>query len=253
MAADYERWNARAADKDAAAKELIDALSGQGLFREGMRVLDVGCGTGRMAMTFAAHGAEVTALDFSPAMLRRLREALPVELAGRINPVEADWEEFDLAGRGWERGFDLTFACMTPAIRNPETFLKLHHASRGGCYFRGWAGRRKDPLLAGLWRHLTGKPMHSLDGVTTGVYAAFNLLYAMGCPPSVEFEEVSWEKREPVERAADFFADYFDGLNGLSRQELSKKISEYLVTVADDGCVIRRTEGRTGIMTWRVS
>jgi len=98
--------------------------------------------------------------------------------------------------------------------------------------------------------------MPSLAGATAGVCAAFNLLYAMGCSPSVEFQEVSWEKREPVEKAAGFFTDYFDGLDnldGLSRRELSKKISEYLVTAAEDGCVIRRTKGRTGIMTWGVS
>jgi len=252
MAADYERWNARGAEKKAAAEELIAVLSSRGLFREGMRVLDVGCGTGRLAMAFAARGAEVTALDFSPAMLRRLHEALPAELAGRVHLVEADWEELDLAARGWERAFDLVLACMTPAVRTSEEFLKLHRASRGGCCFRGWAGRREDPLLESLWRHLTGNPMHSLAGATTGVYAAFNLLYAMGCPPSVEFQEVSWEKREPVEKAASFFTDYFDGLDGLPRRELGKRISEYLAAIAEDGCVIRRTKGRTGIMTWGV-
>lgn len=250
MAADYERWNARGAEKDAAAEELIAVLSSRGLFREGMRVLDVGCGTGRMATTFAGRGAEVTALDFSPAMLRRLHEALPAEMEGRVHPVEADWEEVDLAKRGWERAFDLVLACITPAVRTPEEFLKLHRASRGGCCFRGWAGRREDPLLAELWQRLKNKPMPTM---TWDIMLAFNLLYAMGCSPSIEFQEISWEKREPVEKAAGFFTDYFDGLDGLPRRELGKRISEYLAVIAEDGCVIRRTEGRTGMMIWRAS
>lgn len=252
MAADYERRGTRGTEKDAAAEELIATLSRRGLFGDGARVLDVGCGTGRMAIAFAGHGAEVTALDFSPAMLGRLREALPAELAGRVHPVEADWEELDLAERGWERAFDLAHAAMTPAIRTPGAFLKLHRASRGGCCFRGWAGRREDPLLAGVWRHLTGKPMPSLAGATDGVYAAFNLLYAMGSSPSVEFQEVWWEKREPVGKSAEFFADYFDGLEGLSREGLKGKISECLAAVAEDGMVASRTAGRTGSLIWKV-
>lgn len=39
--------------------------------RPGMRVLDIGCGTGTWLERYAAHGAEVTGVDRSPAMLER--------------------------------------------------------------------------------------------------------------------------------------------------------------------------------------
>jgi malonyl-CoA O-methyltransferase len=39
----------------------------------GLTVLDLGCGTGRHALRLAAHGACVTAVDFSDAMLKRAR------------------------------------------------------------------------------------------------------------------------------------------------------------------------------------
>ena len=58
--------------------------------------------------------------------------------------------------------------------------------------------------------------------------------------------------KEPVDKAVAFFADYFGGLDGFPRRDLGRKISEYLAKVAQDGCVIRRTEGRTGTVTWRV-
>ena len=248
MAAGY----ARGAKKDAAAEDLITAISRQGLLPEGARVLDVGCGPGHTAIAFARHGAEVTALDFSAAMLDRLRVTLRSDIAGRVHPVEANWEEVDLANRGWEQAFDLTLACMTPAIRTPENFLKLHRASRGGCYFRGWADRRRDPVLEALWLHLTGKPAPSLVGMTGGVLVAFNLLYAMGCSPSVEFQEVSWERHEPVDKAVGFFTDYFDGISDLPAPRREEKIREYLESVAEAGRVRRRTTGRTGSITWKV-
>jgi SAM-dependent methyltransferase len=59
-------------------------------------VLDVGAGTGRVALHLAGRGHAVVALDRSPALLAALREragALPVEV------VEADARAFDLAGR----------------------------------------------------------------------------------------------------------------------------------------------------------
>ena len=42
----------------------------------GLRVLDVGCGTGKQLERFAAEGAAVAGVDTSPAMLGRAREAL---------------------------------------------------------------------------------------------------------------------------------------------------------------------------------
>jgi hypothetical protein len=95
--------------------------------------------------------------------------------------------------------------------------------------------------------------MSPLTGATAGIFAAFNLLYSMGCSPSVEFQEVSWERRQPVEEAVEFYRDWFEGTAGLPPGELGGRISEYLAGVAEDGHVLRRTEGRTGTLTWRVS
>ncbi len=56
----------------------------------GMRVLDVACGTGVAAIPAARAGANVTALDLTPALLERAR--FNANLAG----VEIDWHEGDV-------------------------------------------------------------------------------------------------------------------------------------------------------------
>ena len=56
----------------------------------GQRVLDVGCGTGVVAVTAARLGARVTGLDLTPVLLERARE----------NAQIAGWELTGAKGRG---------------------------------------------------------------------------------------------------------------------------------------------------------
>ncbi len=72
----------------------------------GLTVADIGCGTGRHALRWAAAGARVTALDFSAAMLDRAR-AKPG--AGSVTFVQHDLAQpFPLAGAA----FDRVFCCL---------------------------------------------------------------------------------------------------------------------------------------------
>lgn len=57
------------------------------------RALDAGCGHGAEALWLAAHGWQVTAVDFSAAALahgRSMAEAAGAEVAGRIEWIEGD-------------------------------------------------------------------------------------------------------------------------------------------------------------------
>ncbi|WP_436533942.1 class I SAM-dependent methyltransferase [Actinoplanes sp. HUAS TT8] len=56
----------------------------------GSRILELGCGTGRLANELAARGHRVTGVDESAAMLRHLRG---------VTPVQARIEELRLAER----------------------------------------------------------------------------------------------------------------------------------------------------------
>jgi len=55
--------------------QLFDALVELGLLADAPRALDLGCGTGALALELAALGAETTALDPSSALLDELRSA----------------------------------------------------------------------------------------------------------------------------------------------------------------------------------
>ena len=80
---DYDNISRENTTTEELIENIIDMLIKKGLFKKGMQILDVGCGTGKLALAFAQHGAQVTALDFSSKMLDRLKksitEILPVE------------------------------------------------------------------------------------------------------------------------------------------------------------------------------
>ena len=59
----------------------------------GARILDAGCGTGAMAVELAQRGAEVVAVDISPALVGIAGKRMPANLAGHITWVAGDMLE----------------------------------------------------------------------------------------------------------------------------------------------------------------
>jgi ubiquinone/menaquinone biosynthesis C-methylase UbiE len=105
----YDRWAPHYDDYDNAVialeQPIVTALLGP---TANLRVVDVGCGTGRHALRMVGEGARVTGVDFSTGMLGVLRTKLAQSdpaSAGRLELIEHDIatglpvadESFDLA------------------------------------------------------------------------------------------------------------------------------------------------------------
>ncbi len=130
-----KRWDDMVADGvdiDGEAR-LADAMAPRGA-----RILDVGCGQGRLGSYLAARGHRVVGVDLDPHLIERARDACP----------DATWEIADLAADGWAAGpFDLAMsagnvlAFVDPADRRTvlaNLAARLAPADEGG---DGEAGR----------------------------------------------------------------------------------------------------------------
>src|SRR5437867_2018514 len=50
----------------------------------GLRILDIGCGDGRVSLQFLPQAKQVTLLDLSESMLHRARANVPSDRAGKV-------------------------------------------------------------------------------------------------------------------------------------------------------------------------
>ncbi|MGB4804841.1 MAG: class I SAM-dependent methyltransferase [Anaerolineae bacterium] len=95
----FERWAARydqsvRTDQGifASYDDVLDAVVRAAVVKPGMRVLELGIGTGNLAQCFVALGCEVWGMDFSPAMLAIVREKVPQVTLIQMD-LTADWPE----------------------------------------------------------------------------------------------------------------------------------------------------------------
>lgn len=116
----------------------------------GDAVLDIGCGTGSVALTAARRGARVTGIDVTPSMLDRAHENAAI--AG-VEDVE--WYEGDAWDLPFEADtFDVTLSSLGHMYGDPpeETTRELLRVTRPGgrIGFTSWTPTGLFPFMAGV-------------------------------------------------------------------------------------------------------
>lgn len=69
------------------------------------RVLEIGCGDGRLTWRYAGRAAHVTAIDPDSAEIAKARAGLPPELAERVNFRQSSYDDY--LNSPTETGFDI--------------------------------------------------------------------------------------------------------------------------------------------------
>jgi SAM-dependent methyltransferase len=107
--------------------------------RTGGPILELGCGTGRIAVPLAAAGHNVTAVDIDPAMLERARQrskAAGAAARDRIDFVEADLLALELPALGSFRlavlALNSLFLLATRTAQREAFATMARHLASGG-------------------------------------------------------------------------------------------------------------------------
>lgn len=92
-----------------------------------VRVLDVGCGTGRWLRRYSNLGFEATGVDATPQMLRvaRTRGTTAPLVAGEANRLPFGDAEFDMIS-------DVTVIQHIPAVQQPQALLEMTRVLKTG-------------------------------------------------------------------------------------------------------------------------
>jgi SAM-dependent methyltransferase len=154
------------------------------------RIMDVGCGTGALALPLARAGHEVFAVDFSASMLASLEARRDVEGLENLSTHLLDWNE-DWDAAGIEPGSaDIVIASRSTMVADlHEAFSKLSAAARKrvavtmATEFGPKAHLPRDPLD----RREPDEPADYIFGV--------NLLIQMGLYPRLAYIDTRREGR----------------------------------------------------------
>lgn len=145
-ASSFHRWTKESTTSD----PLFLAISSQPSPQ--MTVLDVGAGTGRLALALAPVVQHVTAVEPNAAMLDYLRHGASEEGLAHISFVPSTWQD----APGDLRADFVICSHVLYAIKDIVPFLaKLHAATRYACYI-SMRATPFDTITAPLWRHFHG-------------------------------------------------------------------------------------------------
>ncbi len=228
---------------------ILNLITSSGIELQDASVLDIGAGTGSIAIPLAKAGAHVTALDFSDGMLSKLSERATMEGVTLAGILHRNWDELDVATEGMKGKFDLVIASMTPAVRCPATFEKMLNVSKGVCYYSGWVHRRWDASYYELYRMLFNEEFR--EGMH-GFYLPFMELYLRGYHPKVEIVQDVWKNDETVDEVVNSVCGFFHTSRDITDQ-MREQIRTYYEAKVKDKRYLSETVATTGMMVWNVN
>lgn len=172
-------WDRRAAGRRRAGPDddYTRAFLARIDFTGAQTALDIGCGTGNLAVPLAQRLRTVHALDFSAGMLRQLAAGAKRAGVANIVPHQLAWTD---SWRGVPRT-DIVLCSRALGVEDLRAALeKMNRQARLRCYATTHAGGSflGPDLLALLDRDITPRPDY--------IYAV-NLLYQMGIRAKVDF------------------------------------------------------------------
>ncbi len=212
-------WDGRASSfrEGASESEYVDGFLAIMEPRPEWTVLDMGCGSGTLAIPLARRVSSVTAVDFSPGMLEVVRNRCAAEGVGNVTTLQASWDD-DWTAK--DIGVhDVAIASRSMVGRDLKASItKLDGVARKGVYIATIVG--DGPYDRRLFEAI-GRPLHRGPDY---IYN-YNLLYQMGIPANVGFIK---ERRQRAYESIDHAAEALRWMVGNLTADEKERLAAYL-------------------------
>lgn len=137
-------------------RDLVDHMAAHSMIRRGDRVLDLGCGAGRLALALADRGIRVTALDNNPEMIGKIQNSVEADNIKGVTTELRDWADFRP-----DSPYSLAAACFFPDVLSPGGIRRFESLSRDRCLLVLGDGSEAFPLRRRLWEKIMDEPLPS--------------------------------------------------------------------------------------------
>jgi SAM-dependent methyltransferase len=215
--------------------------------RPGETVLDVGAGTGRLAVPLARIAGHVTALDPSGGMLAALEKGMADEGLGNDSCVRTRWEDA-VIGKDIVP-HDVVIAAYSLGFYDLAAALeKLDRAARRAVYLFWHAGEWRSRDEMGLYRAVFGEETALRKGYPDYIFPV-NILHDAGIYPNVKIFRSLWDTTyDSVEEAARTWA----ALHNPGMEDLSPVMEYYsrLLERNQDGSLTETAPRLTAAVWW---
>lgn len=223
-----EYWDGRSARYVVSAKsEYVQAFLRLAGVRPGESVLDMGCGSGTLALPLAAAGHEVCAMDFSRGMLDKLEQRAAEAGTTGIRTVQGSWDD-DWHALGVEQ-YDVVFASRSAATDNLRSaFAKMDAAARRRVCMTLAASespRHDQRVMNAIGRDLPPMPICAYGYnvlMQMGIFADISYIVSWKDVGYPTYEELRADMEEPL-----------GSLTSVERERLERFCEQHLHQVAE--------------------
>ena len=216
-------------------------------------VLDVGAGTGRLAIPMARMAKSVTALDQSTGMLSCLQENMAAEGIKNICPIQKNWQ--DVAGDELEK-HDVVISSNSLGVYDLKAALtKMDSLAKRAVYIFTFADGKRDDGFKQFMRQckegqVGGHGRHGRSEIgPAGYLIIYNLLADMGILADIKI--MQWNSKEQYKSLDEAVAEW-KGMHELPEEkepQLREFLSQRLVKEGD-GLVLNRHHKQV-LISWQ--